>query len=142
MYNKRMKQATPNIRTIDHADHTDIERLFYVYLLDNGKVSRSAIWAVVWCGLKQENAMELKDARKCDVNGTQVIICDVLETGAVLPHSILLDEYLNPTWEQDADSVFGFLKAAEASEYVQPEYKEAQQVAYKFNFDTVAEQEF
>ena len=63
---------------------------------------------------------ELKDARECDVNGTQVIICDVLETGAVLPHSILLDEYLNPTWEQDADSVFGFLKAAEATDKPDP----------------------
>ena len=50
-----MKQATPNIRTIDHADHTDIERLFYVYSLDGkGEYETKAIWAVVWCGLKQE----------------------------------------------------------------------------------------
>ena len=120
-------------RTIIHSDgHTDVE----TYMKDADGVW---IWAVTQCN---GGTMELKDARECDVNGTQVIICDVLEAGAVLPHSILLDEYLNPTWEQDADSVFGFLKAAEATEYVQPEYKEAQQVADKFNFDTVAEQEF
>ena len=77
---------------------------------------------------------ELKDVRKCDVNGTQVIICDVLETGAVLPHSILLDEYLNPTWEQDADSVFGFLKAAEATELqYEPTIEEITVNGYAFN---------
>ena len=94
-------------RTITHPDgHTDVE----TYLQDADGVW---IWAVTKCN---GGTMELKDARECDVNGTQVIICDVLENGAVLPHSILLDEYLNPTWEQDADSVFGFLKAAEATE--------------------------
>ena len=129
MYNKGMNTT----RTIIHPDgHTDIE----TYLQDADGVW---MWAVTQCN---GGTMELKDVRECDVNGTQVIICDVLETGAVLPHSILLDEYLNPTWEQDADSVFGFLKAAEATEYVQPEYKEAQQVSDKFNFDTVTEQEF
>lgn len=60
---------------------------------------------------------KLIDARECDVNGTKAIICDVLEDGAVLPHSILLEEYLDPTWEQDADSVFGFLKAADAQRW-------------------------
>ena len=172
MYNKRMKQATPNIRTIDHADHTDIERLFYVYSPDgNGGVSTSAIWAVVWCGQKQE-----KQAMTYVTNKTTMTEREYLqrlsEKGyTVLPPNLMtiddilylykqIDELKAEVKNLDEgaklmhslatggeQSVLSRLDngvdAVDAQRWQDaPEYKEAQQVSDNFNFDTVTEQEF
>lgn len=58
--------------------------------------------------------MELLDIRDCEpVPGMKLPFCDVKETGAVLPHSILFYEWSDPDWENKADALSDCLLAAE-----------------------------
>jgi hypothetical protein len=97
-----MKQATPNFRSIDHADHTDIERLFTIFNKDGGF---SQVWAVVWCGqMKQEQTMsKFLCTRVINANPNSYTVADIVSNGAVLPHSVQVDEYIKILLEQIAD---------------------------------------
>ena len=103
MSNKRMKQATPNIRTIDHADHTDIERLFYVYSPDGkGEYETKAIWAVVWCGLKQEKQAMTYATSKTTITTREYLQALSDKGYTVVPQTVKIDDVLSLYAQIDA----------------------------------------
>ena len=163
-----MKQATQNIRTIDHVDHTDIERLFYVYSPDGkGECETKAIWAVVWCGQLPNRRLAMTNATYKFDYAIQRLkdAIDYAQTDGDFQQARLWSLHVEAAYNADIASADEGLKlfhsiasngeqsvlsrldgGADVQDAVKwqdaPEYKEAQKVSDNFNFDTVTEQEF